>query len=122
MELPVKEISKIIIVGDRILIKPLSATDRTKSGLYLPPTVAEEEVIQSGYIVNVGPGYPIPSADEETDFWKEKKEKAKYIPLQANVGDLAVYLRKYAYEVIFNEEKYFIIPNSAVLMLYRDEF
>lgn len=121
MELPINDLKKLVVVGDRVLIKPLSASDRTKSGLYLPPTVADEDVTQCGYIINVGPGYPVPSADEETDFWKEKKSKARYMPLQAQVGDLAVYLRKHAYEVLFKEEKYFVVPNAAVLILYRDE-
>jgi chaperonin GroES len=121
MEIPVKHLSKLIVVGDRVLIRPLSPADRTKSGLYLPPSVAEEDMVQCGYILNVGPGYPVPSAPEDDNFWKENKENTKYIPLQAKVGDMAVYLRKYAYEVVFKEEKYFIVPNSAVLLLYRDE-
>lgn len=121
MELPIKNLKNLIVVGDRILIKPLNVNDRTKSGLYLPPTIADEDATQCGYIIHVGPGYPIPSTEEDTDFWKEKKSKARYIPLQAQVGDLAVYLRKHAYEVMFQEEKYFIVPNSAVLILYREE-
>lgn len=121
MELPVKTLSGIIVVGDRVLIKPLSGADRTKSGLFLPPSVAEEEVIQCGYILNCGPGYPIPSNEGEPDFWQEKKEKARYIPLQAKIGDLAVFLRKYAHEIIFKEEKYLIVPNSAILLLERNE-
>ena len=44
-----------------------------------------------------------------------------YLPLQAKEGDLAVYLQNSAYEINFNDEKYLIVPHSAILMLIRDE-
>ena len=103
-----------------MLLKPKSLNDRTKSGLYLPPTVTEKEEIQSGYIIKAGPGYPIPSAEDE-ESWKKDKEKTKYIPLQAKEGDLALYLQKHAIEIEFDREKYFLVPQSAILLLLRDE-
>ena len=42
--------------------------------------------------------------------WKEKKDEVKYVPLQAKVGDLAVYLNKSGWEIEFNKEKYIILP------------
>lgn len=33
------KLKRLIVVGDRVLIKPKDPTDRTVSGLYLPPTV-----------------------------------------------------------------------------------
>ncbi len=53
-------LNNLIIVGDRVLIKPLSLSDTTRSGLYLPPGVAEKEKVHSGYVIKAGPGYPIP--------------------------------------------------------------
>ena len=53
------KLKRLIVVGDRVLIKPKDPTDRTSSGLYLPPTVQEKEQVQSGYVIKVGPGYPI---------------------------------------------------------------
>jgi chaperonin GroES len=41
--------------------------------------------------------------------------------LRFQVGDLAVYLQKSAVEVIINEEKYFIVPQHAILLLQREE-
>ena len=73
----------MIVVGDRVLIKPKKSDNRTQSGLYLPPGVQEKEKIQSGYIVKVGPGYPLPLPADEDDAWKGKDESVKYIPLQA---------------------------------------
>jgi len=119
----VNKLQNIIIVGDRVLIKPKSETDRTKTGLYLPPGVQEKEIIQSGYVMKVGPGYPIPiPSDNIDDSWKETEEKIKYIPLQAKEGDLAIFLQKSAYEVYFESEKYFIVPQHAILMLERNDF
>ena len=121
LELGEQKLDKIIMVGDRVLIKPKSPLDKTKSGLYLPPGVQEKEKIQTGYIVKVGPGYPIPAINEVDEPWKDKSEEVKYVPLQPKEGDLAVYLPKSGFEIVFEKEKYFIVPNSAILMLIRDE-
>ncbi|WP_092101440.1 co-chaperone GroES [Pontibacter chinhatensis] len=117
------KLEKIIIVGDRVLIKPKTSSDQTKSGLYLPPGVQEKEKVQEGYIMRVGPGYPIPvDFGYEEDTWKEEdEEEVRYIPLQAKEGDLAIYLQRDAIEINYQGEKYFIVPQSAVLMLVREE-
>ena len=112
---------KLIVVGDRVLIKPKKDEERTKSGLYLPPGVKEKEQIQSGYIMKAGPGYPIPIAMEDNEPWKDSDENVKYVPLQAKEGDLAIFLQKGAIEVIYQEEKYFIVSQSSILMLEREE-
>ncbi|MFW6289932.1 MAG: co-chaperone GroES [Mariniphaga sp.] len=116
-----KDLEKFIMVGDRVLIKPKTPSGKTKTGLYLPPTVQESEKVLSGYIIKVGPGYPIPAVSEEDEAWKQKQENVRYVPLQAQRGDLAVYLNKSGYEIEFNREKYVILPHSAILMIIRDE-
>ena len=115
-----KDLAKFIMVGDHVLVKPKNPSGKTKSGLFLPPTVQENEQVQSGYIVKVGPGYPIPAVSEE-DQWKPKAEDVKYLPLQTHIGDLAIYLSKNGHEIEFNNEKYIILPYSAILMIIRDE-
>lgn len=115
------KLKKIIIVGDRVLIQPKKQNDKTASGLYLPPGVQEKEKIQSGYIIKVGPGYPIPTPADEEDMWKGKEEVVKYLPLQAQEGDLAIFLQKGAIEVIYENEKYYIVPQASILMLEREE-
>lgn len=114
------KIKNLIVVGDRVLIKPKKASNRTESGLYLPPGVQEKEKIQSGYIVKVGPGYPLPLPADEDDAWKGKEDAIKYIPLQAEEGDLAIFLQKGAVEILYESEKYFIVPQSSILMLERE--
>ncbi len=110
----------LIIIGDRVLIKPKTETNQTKSGLYLPPGVKEKEEIQSGYVVKTGPGYAV-SYEDMDEPWKMNEEKAKYIPLQVREGDLAIFLLKAAFEIVYQEEKYYIVPQSGILMLERDE-
>ncbi len=116
-----KDLGKFIMVGDRVLIKPRSEETMTPSGLYLPPGMKEREKIYSGYVLKVGPGYPIPAVAEEDEPWKDKRENVRYVPLQAQEGDLAVYLQNSAFEIEFNQQKYVIVPQSAILFLIRDE-
>ncbi|MFC5412678.1 co-chaperone GroES [Larkinella bovis] len=111
---------RLLVVGDRVLIKPKNPNDRTNSGLYLPATVLDKEQVQSGYVIKVGPGYPIPTPVED-EPWKETEEKVKYMPLQAQEGDLAIYLQRNAIELEYEGEKYNIVPQSAILLLERSE-
>ncbi|HAI84336.1 MAG TPA: chaperonin [Chitinophagaceae bacterium] len=111
---------KLIVIGDRVLIKPSKPNERTSSGLYLPAGVQEKEKVQQGYVVRTGPGYAIP-VPVENESWKSDDEQIKYVPLQAKEGDLAIYLMSSATEVLYEGEKYYIVPQSAILMLEREE-
>lgn len=114
------KIKNLIVVGDRVLIKPKKVENRTQSGLYLPPGVQEKEKIQSGFVVKVGPGYPLPLPADDEEVWKGKDEAVKYIPLQAEEGDLAIFLQKGAVEIMYEGEKYYIVPQTSILMLERE--
>ena len=114
------KLKKLIVIGDRVLIRLSKPNERTDSGLYLPPGVQEKEKVQQGYIIKTGPGYAIP-LPVENEPWKSEEDQVKYIPLQAKEGDLAIFLLSGATEVIYEGEKYFIVPQSAILMLERDE-
>jgi co-chaperonin GroES (HSP10) len=117
---PDNRLKKLIVIGDRVLIKPAKPDERTNSGLYLPPGVQEKEKVQQGFVIKTGPGYAIPMpVDDEP--WKQDEEQVKYVPLQAKEGDLAIFLLSGATEVMYENEKYFIVPQSAVLMLEREE-
>lgn len=117
---PDNRLKKLIVIGDRLLIKPTKPNEQTASGLYLPPGVQEKEKVQQGIVIKTGPGYaiPIPMEDEP---WKSEEEKVKYLPLQAREGDLAIFLVSGGTEVMYENEKYFIVPQGAILMLERDE-
>jgi co-chaperonin GroES (HSP10) len=111
---------KLIVIGDRILIRPAKGDERTESGLYLPPGVQEKEKVQQGYVIKTGPGYAIPMPSEN-EPWKGEEDQVKYVPLQAKEGDLAIFLVSGATEVMYEGDKYFIVPQGAILMLERDE-
>jgi co-chaperonin GroES (HSP10) len=113
-------LKKLIVIGDRVLIRPSKPDEQTASGLYLPPGVQEKEKVQQGYIIKTGPGYAIPMpVDDEP--WKTDEENVKYVPLQAREGDLAIFLVSGATEVMYEKEKYFIVPQGAILLLEREE-
>lgn len=118
-----KKLDKLIVVGDKVLIKPKALNSRTKGGLFLPPGYSEKEELQTGYIIKIGPGYPIPYVmDDDNEPWKKHgEEKVRYIPLQAKVGDKAIFLQKGAIEIVYDDEKYYIVPQHSILMLERDE-
>ena len=112
---------EMIVVGDRVLLKLEEGQDKTRSGLYLPASVREKEKIAMGRVVKVGPGYPIPNPNyTEDEPWSTPKDPMRYIPLQAKDGDYAIFLREQGVEVEFEEEKYLIVPQSAVLMHVTD--
>jgi co-chaperonin GroES (HSP10) len=111
---------KLIVIGDRVLIRLTKPNERTESGLYLPPGVQEREKVQQGYIIKTGPGYAIPMPVEE-ESWKGNDEQVKYVPLQAKEGDLAIFLLSAATEILYEGDKYYIVPQSAILMLEREE-
>lgn len=114
------KLKKLILVGDRVLIRLKKPNEKTGSGLYLPPGVQEKEKVQQGYIIKAGPGYPIPMPTEDSEPWMDQDEKVKYVPLQAKEGDLAIFLLSGAHEVVYEGEKYFIVSQGAVLMLERE--
>ena len=116
-----KDLKKLIVIGDKVLIKPKSPTTRTQSGLYLPSTVTDVEKVVLGYVVKVGPGTPIPALNDEGESWKATSEQTKYIPLQPKEGDQAVYLQNQGVEIEFNDVNYVIVPQSAILLLLRDD-
>lgn len=117
---PDNRLKKLIVIGDRVLIKISKPDERTVSGLYLPHGVQEKEKVQQGYVIKTGPGYAIPVPVED-ESWRGEEDQVKYVPLQAKEGDLAIFLLSGATEVIYENEKYFIIPQSAILMLEREE-
>ena len=111
---------KLVVIGDRVLIRPSKPNEKTESGLYLPPGVQEKEKVQQGVVIKTGPGFVIPMPVED-EVWKSDEEKVKYVPLQAKEGDLAIFLLSGATEVLYEGAKYYIVPQSAILMLEREE-
>ncbi|MBI5472602.1 MAG: co-chaperone GroES [Ignavibacteriae bacterium] len=120
--MPIRLQKQMIVVGDRVLMELDTGQDKTKAGLYLPDTVREKDKVATGRVIKVGPGYAVPNPNySEDEPWSKPKDPARYIPLQAKEGDQALFLREQAIEVEFDERKYLIVPQSAILMLVREE-
>ena len=120
MEFPKKQ---LLVVGDRVLITPEEGEDRSRVGLYLPASALDAQQIQSGLIVATGPGEPMPdfSALDDEPWKSARRDSARHRPMQAHVGDHAIFFRKAAVEITFEERKYLVVPLAAILVLVREE-
>jgi co-chaperonin GroES (HSP10) len=119
MEFPKKQ---LLVVGDRVLISPEDGDDRTRVGLYLPATAIDSQQVQTGLIVATGPGTAvadISTLDDEP--WKVDAREPRNRSMQARVGDHAIFFRKAAVEITFEETKYLVVPQAAILVLIRDD-
>lgn len=114
---------QILVVGDRVLIKPDKGEKKSKAGLYLPPSVIEKQEILSGVIVEVGPGIPLGNPEDNIDepWTSNDNSTVKYIPTQADIGDIALFLNKASIEIKIENDDFLIVPQSAILILIRDD-
>jgi len=112
---------KLIVVGDRVLIAPQEGEERTKVGLYLPPTAVDHQAVQGGRVLATGPGTPLSAPTELDDEpWKlGAKSDGRFLPMQARVGDFALFFRKAAVEISYEGQHYLVVPQAAILVLVR---
>ena len=113
---------ELIIIGDRVLIEPEEGEQKTDAGLVLPASVAERDKVGGGRVSRVGPGHLIPNPEySEGEPWAGQKEAVRYLPLQAQPGDYALFLRKESIEITYEKTKYLIVPHNAILALIRPD-
>lgn len=112
---------ELIVVGDRVLIRTEDGDERSKVGLYLPATAIEGQAVQGGTIVATGPGTPLPEVSDHLDEpWRITGTKEmRHVPMQAQIGDYALFFRKAAVEITFEGERYLVVPQAAILALSR---
>ena len=113
--------NELIVAGDRVLITPEEGETHTEAGLVLPASVAERQDVRVGRVEKVGPGYVMPNPDYTGEPWSANRDSVRYLPLQAQPGDHAFFLKKEAVEIKFNGRDYLIIPHSAILALSRPQ-
>src|SRR5574341_819247 len=112
--MPKKRKSKLVVVGDRVLIEPDAGEERTAVGLFVPRWVVEKESVQGGRVIATGPGTPFPDFKEIDDEpWRPVRREARHVPPQTRVGDYAIFLRKAAVELKFEGKNYLIVPEAA---------
>lgn len=89
---------KIKPLGDRVVIKPSPAEEKTKGGIILPDTAKEKPVV--GEIIATGPG--------------KRLEDGKLISLDVKVGDKVLYGKYSGTEVTLDGKEYLIMRESDV--------
>ena len=94
---------KVQPLGDRVLIQPLEAEEKTSSGIYIPDTAKEKQ--QRGKIVAVGKG--------RTD------ENGKLHPLEVREGDTVLYGRYSGTELKIEGDDYLILKEEDILAIIR---
>ncbi len=86
-------------LGDRVVIKPLEAEDKTKGGIILPDTAKEKP--QEGKIVAIGKG--------------KIDDAGKAIPMEVKIGDKVLYGKYSGTEITIDKEQYIILKEEEIL-------
>jgi chaperonin GroES len=90
-------------LGDRVLIKPMEAEEKTKGGIVLPDTAKEKP--QRGEIVAVGKGKIL--------------ENGEVKALDVKVGDKVLYGKYSGTEITYDEEEYLIVREDDILAIIK---
>lgn len=90
-------------LGDRVLIRPLEAQEKTKGGIVLPDTAKEKP--QEGKVVAVGKG--------------RAGEDGKVTPLEVKAGDKVLYGKYSGTEITVDEEEYLIVKEDDILAIVK---
>lgn len=94
----------------------------TATGLILPASVADRDDVQAGRIVALGPGIAMPpSGFTFDDDWQKTRAEPRYVAMEARAGDVAVFFRKAAVEVAVANERLYVVPHGAILILLRGD-
>ena len=97
------EKSKIQPLGDRVLVEPLEAEEKTASGIVIPDTAKEKQ--QKGKVIAVGKG--------------RVAEDGKVSPLEVRVSDQVLFGRYSGTEVKIGGNDYLIIKEDDILGIIR---
>ncbi|MEL7363128.1 MAG: co-chaperone GroES family protein [Bacteroidota bacterium] len=115
-------LESLLVVGDRVLVRPEEADSQTQAGLYLPASVRAKQRVQAGRVVKTGPGHMMPNPEfSDAEPWAPERPAVRYLPLQAEPGDLALFLQEKAIELEYDGEQYLILPHEAILALVRPD-
>jgi chaperonin GroES len=114
-------VSELILVGDRVLLEAEEEEELTQSGIVLPASVAEKDRVRRGRVVQVGPGYLMANPEFNDEPWRKPHDAVRYLPLQAQPGDLAYFIRKEAIELRHEGRNYLIVQHGAIVILLRPD-
>ena len=90
---------KIKPLGDRVVVKPLEAVEKSKGGIVLPDTAKEKP--QEGKVVAVGKG--------------RVTDDGKVIAAEVKVNDKVLYGKYSGTEITVDSEEYVVLHESDIL-------
>jgi chaperonin GroES len=86
-------------LADRVVLKPITAEEKTRGGIVLPDTAKDKP--QEGEVVAVGPGRVLDNGTK--------------VPLDVKVGDRVIYSKYSGTEVKIDGEEYLVVRESDIL-------
>ena len=89
-------------LGDRVVVKPQAAEEKTAGGLFIPDTAKEKP--QRGTVVAVGPG---------------KVENGTKVDMTVKEGDTVLYGKYAGTEISLDNEEVMIMRESDILGVLR---
>ena len=92
---------KVKPLGDRVLVKPLEAKEKTKGGIVIPDTAKEKP--QEAEVIAVGEG--------------KRTDDGKVIPLNVKVKDKVLYGKYSGTEITVDDQEYLIIREEDILAI-----
>ena len=90
-------------LGDRVVVRPQLAEEKTASGLFIPDTAKEKP--QRGEVVSVGPG---------------RVENGTKIDMTVSAGDTVLYGKYSGTEINITDEDLLIMRESDILGVIAD--
>ena len=84
---------------DRLLLKPMAAETKTKSGIIIPDTAQEKPM--EGEVVAVGPG--------------ARDEMGKLVPLDVKAGDRVLFGKWSGTGITLNGEALMVVKDSSII-------
>lgn len=91
---------KLRPLGDRVVVKPLSKDEVTKSGIIIPETVDKERP-ERGEVIAIGPGKLL--------------ENGSFAPMGVKVGDQVVFKKYSPDEVKIDDQEFLVIAEPDVM-------
>ncbi len=91
--------TKLVPLGDRLVIKPVVQEEVLSSGIVIPDTAKEKP--QQGEVVAAGPG--------------RVDENGKRIAMDVKVGDRILYAKYTGQEIKIEQEEYIVLSEKDVL-------
>jgi chaperonin GroES len=88
-------------LGDKVVVKPAKAEEKTESGIILPGSAQEKP--HQGTVIAVGPG--------------ARDDKGNHIPLDVKEGDRVIYGKFGGVDLKYDNEEYVVLSEKDILVV-----